>query len=339
MDYDTKILDSSDSSVQTAAEYIKQGMVVGMPTETVYGLAANAFDEKAAERIFRAKGRPADNPLIVHIASLDMLEDIAEEVPELAVKCAERFWPGPLTMIMPKSDKIPPATSGGLDTVGIRFPSHKTAQKLIKMSGLPLAAPSANISGSPSPTTAMHVFNDMAGKIPCIIDGGNCSVGVESTVISFENDAIRVLRPGFVSPEDLREITGNIIIDKGVLHMLEGNAKAASPGMKYKHYSPKADVTIIEGSDEQFRDFIRSHSDENIWCMTFSEDDLKGIDVRHISYGKTDEQQARLLFDTLRELDNRGAEKVYARCPHKTEVGLAVYNRLLRAAGFQVIKL
>ncbi|MGN1114887.1 MAG: L-threonylcarbamoyladenylate synthase [Oscillospiraceae bacterium] len=339
MKFDTKILDDSDRSVKTAAEFIQQGMVVGMPTETVYGLAANAFDEQAVAEIFKAKGRPSDNPLIVHIADLDMLEDIVTEVPCLAKKCAEKFWPGPLTMIMPKSDKIPMVTSGGLDTVGIRFPSHKTAQRLIKMSGLPLAAPSANISGSPSPTTAMHVFNDMAGKIPCILDGGSCGVGVESTVISFEKDAIRVLRPGFISPEDLEQVTGNIIIDKGVLHMLEGNVKAASPGMKYKHYSPKADITIIEGNDEQFRSYIAEHSHEDIWCMTFTDDDLNGIDIPFISYGKTDAEQARLLFDTLRELDNRRAKKVYARCPHKTEVGLAVYNRLLRAAGFQVIKL
>lgn len=339
MNYTTQVLDNSEQSVAKAAELLKNGEVVGIPTETVYGLAANAFNEKAVKKIFIAKGRPSDNPLIVHISSLDMLDTLVKEIPELAKKCAEKFWPGPLTMIMPKADRIPKITSGGLDTVGIRMPSHKTARAIIEKCGLPLAAPSANLSGSPSPTTAQHVFDDMNGRVPCIVDGGFSAVGIESTVIAFENDSIRLLRPGFVSVEDLKEITENVLIDDGVLHMLEKDAVAASPGMKYKHYSPDADVILIDSDTEKFRDYVAVNSDSETWCMTFTDNDLEGMDIPFISYGSTDTEQAHMLFDVLRELDNKGAKKVYARCPRKTGVGLAVYNRVLRSAGFQVIKL
>ena len=339
MNLNTKILDNSRKSIEFAADLLKNGKVVGIPTETVYGLAGNAFDEQAVADIFKAKGRPSDNPLIVHISSMDMLGGLVREVPELAKKCSEKFWPGPLTMVLPKSDKIPAVTSGGLDTVGIRMPSHKTARAIIDACGLPLAAPSANLSGSPSPTTAQHVFDDMNGRIPCIIDGGFSAVGVESTVISFEGDSIRLLRPGFISVEDLKEITDNVIIDNGVLNMLDEGDMVASPGMKYKHYSPDADVIIIDGSLEQYREFIAGQTDRDFMCMTFSDSDVEGQGIPSIAYGDTDEEQAHLLFDVLRELDNMGAKKVYARCPNKTGVGLAVYNRLLRSAGFQVIKL
>lgn len=339
MSFNTEILDNSLISIQKAAEFLKNGEVVGMPTETVYGLAANAFDENAVAKIFKAKGRPSDNPLIVHISSMDMLDGLVREVPVLALKCAEKFWPGPLTMIMPKTEKIPMITSGGLDTVGIRMPSHKTAKALIDACGFPLAAPSANLSGSPSPTTAQHVFKDMDGRIPCIVDGGFSAVGVESTVISFENNGIRLLRPGFISVDDLKEITENVFVDDGVLHMLDRNAVVASPGMKYKHYSPKADVIIIDSNTESYRNYVLKHADERTWCITFSDDDISGIDLPYLSYGKTDVEQAHLLFDVLRKLDDLGAKRAYARCPNKTGVGLAVYNRLLRAAAFQVIKL
>ena len=339
MSFETKLLDNSKKSIEIAADFLKSGEVVGMPTETVYGLAANSFDENAVHKIFKAKGRPSDNPLIVHISSIDMLDELVSEIPELAKKCFEKFTPGPLTMIMPKSYKIPAVTSGGLDTVGIRMPSHKTARDIIDACGFPLAAPSANLSGSPSPTTAKHVFDDMNGRIPCIIDGGFSAVGVESTVISFEDNAIRLLRPGFISVEDLKEITDNVLIDDGVLHMLDKNAVVASPGMKYKHYSPKADVVIIDGNLENFREYVSSHIEENLWCMPFSADDMTGLNIPFIAYGETSEEQAHKVFDVLRELDNVGAKKVYARCPKPYGVGLAVYNRLLRAAGFQVIKL
>ena len=337
--FETKMLSADESSLNEAVRLLKDGEVVGIPTETVYGLGANALDEAAVCKIFAAKGRPADNPLIVHISEFEQIRPLVKEIPELAYKCAQEFWPGPLTMIMPKSDIIPEVTSGGLDSVGIRMPSHKTARAIIAKCGFPIAAPSANLSGSPSPTTAGHVFNDMNGRIPAIVDGGFSAVGVESTVISFENDAVRILRPGFVSAEDLKAITENVIIDKGVVAQLENGAVARSPGMKYKHYAPKADITIIDGSLNAFRAYVSKHMTDDIVCMVFSENDCNGLDVKSICYGDTDEKQAHLLFDTLRELDNIGAKKVFARCPDKNGVGLAVYNRLLRAAAFQVVTL
>ena len=335
--FETKLLDNSENSIKKAAELIRAGEVVGMPTETVYGLAANAFDENAVRKIFAAKGRPADNPLIVHVSSFEEIAPLVTEIPALARKCAELFWPGPLTMIMPKSDKIPLVTSGGLDTVGIRMPSNNTARAFIRECGCPIAAPSANLSGSPSPTTASHVLNDMNGRIPAIIDGGACGVGVESTVISFEGDGIRLLRPGFVSAEDLREVTENVLIDKGVLEMLDENARVSSPGMKYKHYAPKAEVSIVCGNSGEFNDFCMKNASADDVLMVFDESDAAGLKNRLLVLGKSDEEQAQRLFDALRELDEMGAKKVYSRCPNKTGVGLAVYNRLLRAAAFRVI--
>ncbi len=336
--FDTVILDNSEESVKRAAELLKRGEVVGMPTETVYGLAANALDPAAVEKIFIAKGRPQDNPLIVHVAGFDMIAPLVTEIPALARRCAEVFWPGPLTMIMPKSELIPKTTSGGLDTVGIRMPSNKTARRLIRECGFPIAAPSANLSGSPSPTKASHVFNDMDGRIPCIIDDGSCAVGVESTVIAFEGDKIRLLRPGFISREEMSEIA-EVIVDKGVTEAVASDAAVASPGMKYKHYSPKADVTIVRGDDESFEVFAMEMAGQGVWFMTFGKEDTEAKGANVIPYGETDEEQAARLFDVLRELDEVGAERVYARCPRETGVGLAVYNRLLRAAGFKVIEL
>ena len=339
MNYETKLLDCSKSSVEYAAELIKCGEVVGMPTETVYGLAANALDSAAVEKIFIAKGRPQDNPLIVHISKTEMLNSLVKEVPELARKCADEFWPGPLTMIMPKKDIIPNTTSAGLDTVGIRMPSNKTARALIDAAGVPLAAPSANLSGSPSPTTAAHVFGDMNGRIPCILDDGGCAVGVESTVIAFENDSIRLLRPGFISVEDLRTVCDNVIIDKGVVEAVAADAVVASPGMKYKHYAPIADITILDGDLGRFKEYCAAVPEKDALLMVFDETDAEETGHEAIVYGKTGREQAHLLFDVLRRLDTLGIKKVYARCPEKNGVGLAVYNRLLRAAGFQVIKL
>ena len=337
--FETKLLGTDEKSINTAAELIRAGEVVGIPTETVYGLGANAFYEDAVRKIFAAKGRPADNPLIVHISSFEEIEPLVTEIPALAEKCAEKFWAGPLTMIMPKSDRIPMVTSGGLDTVGIRMPSNKTARAIIKASGCPIAAPSANLSGSPSPTTAQHVFADMNGSIPAIVDGGACGVGVESTVISFEGDGIRLLRPGFISVEDLKEVTENVLVDKGVLEMLCEGAKVRSPGMKYKHYAPKAEVTIIDGSSAEFNAFCRENAGADDVLMVFTEEDAEGLSQRKTILGASDEEQAQHLFDALRGFDEMGAEKVWARCPRKTGVGLAVYNRLLRAAAFRVIHL
>ncbi len=335
----TLMLTTSDEDISLAAKLINDGEVIGMPTETVYGLAADATNEEAVRKIFAAKNRPCDNPLIVHISNLDMINDIALEIPDLVYILAEKFWPGPLTMIMPKSDDIPMVTSGGLNTVGIRFPSHEVALSLIDKCGKPLAAPSANLSGSPSPTTAQRVFEDMNGRIPAIIDGGECEVGVESTVISFDADgAIRILRPGKISYEDLLTVTDKVIIDSGVLAQLNSDTVVMSPGMKYKHYSPDANVIIIDGTAEAFAEYVRSNSNENTYCLLF--DDSEAVDdIKYLTYGQTSVEQAHLLFERLREFDEMGAKTVYARCPEKDGVGLAVYNRILRSAGFNVIKL
>lgn len=334
--YNTKLLSDSQENIEFCSKLIADGQVVGIPTETVYGLAGDATNSEAIKKIFEAKGRPQDNPLIVHIAELSALYDLVEEIPPIALILAENFWPGPLTMVFQKKAIIPYETSGGLDTVGIRIPAHPLALKLIKACGKPLAAPSANLSGSPSPTTAQHVFDDLSSKIPAVIDGGACEVGVESTVISFENNGVRLLRPGFISVDALKEYV-DVFVDKGVSEMLDESEKVMSPGMKYKHYSPKANIIIIEASFKSYREYCIKNFAQNTFCVVFDdEDDLIGLP--HLTYGNTSEEQAQQLFDKLRELDKLNAKTVFFRCPSKIGVGLAVFNRLLRAAGFQVIK-
>lgn len=334
----TEILSDKPDDINKAAELIRKGEVVAMPTETVYGLGADAFNTEAVEKIFRAKGRPSDNPLIVHISKVEQLEELTHDVPELAYRLAEKFWPGPLTMVLPKRDCIPDVTSGGLDTVGIRLPSHPAARALITASGKPIAAPSANLSGSPSPTTAMHVYDDMNGRIPAIIDGGACAVGVESTVISFEEGGVRLLRPGFVSVEDLLTVSERVFTDKGILERVEEDRKVPSPGMKYKHYSPKADVTIVSGELGRFLEFMEGCKGEGVYAMVF-DSDRESCPYPCLTYGDSSEEQAHEIFDKLRELDKIGAKSVYVRAPRQDGVGLAVYNRLLRAAGFKVVNL
>ncbi len=338
MIFDTKILSSTESGLREAADLLKNGSVVAIPTETVYGLAADALNPDAVAKIFQAKGRPQDNPLIVHIAELDDIYKYVREVPVNAMKLAEAFWPGPLTMVLPKKDIIPSETSGGLDTVGIRLPVHKTAREIIRMCGRPLAAPSANLSGSPSPTVLAHVAADMNGRIPAIVDGGSCAVGVESTVVSFDKDGkVCLLRPGFVSLEEISAVAGaeNTLCAKGVTEEISEGEKVLSPGMKYKHYSPNANVTIIEGSADAFASYVTAHSGDKVCAMVFGDEGI--LPCRCIPFGSTSEEQARMLFGILRDTDDMGFEQVYARCPEKNGVGLAVYNRLLRAAGFEVI--
>lgn len=334
----TKLLGCGEAELSLAAELIKSGEVVGFPTETVYGLGANAFDSAAVEKIFRAKQRPADNPLIVHISSLEMIDGIAAQIPLLALKIAERFWPGPLTMVLPKTEKIPAVTSGGLDTVGIRFPAHPVARRLIELCGVPLAAPSANLSGSPSPTTARRVFEDMSGRIPAIIDGGESAVGVESTVIALDGDGVRILRPGGITPQMLREVTENVTVDEGVIKELSPDAVVRSPGMKYKHYAPKAMVKLIKSDIEDYREYVKNHAKTGDFCLVFGDgESVEG--VPYLTYGDSAEAQAHELFEKLRQLDELGAKTVFARCPAAYGVGLAVYNRILRAAGFCVVDL
>ncbi len=338
--YKTQILKADEKGISKAAELIRQGEVVGMPTETVYGLAADALNTNAVKKIFAAKGRPADNPLIVHIAELDDIYKLCHDIPKCALKIAKHFWPAPLTLILPKNDCVPDVTSGGLDTVGVRMPDNIAAEKLIKSSGKPLAAPSANTSGKPSPTSAAHVFDDMNTKIPAIIDGGECKVGVESTVISFENNKVIILRPGFITKEDLEPFCDEVIIHKNVLSELDANAVAASPGMKYKHYSPKCEVFLVEStSAKAFFDYANQNADaENDYLIIFDED-INTSNIKAITYGKNDAENAHDIFKALRDIDDLGAKHTFVRAPGKNGVGLAVYNRLIRAAGFKVITL
>jgi L-threonylcarbamoyladenylate synthase len=336
----TESLQANDEGFARAAQILRSGGLVGIPTETVYGLAANALDGAAAAKIFAAKGRPADNPLIVHISKFEQIYDLVTEVPDSAKKLAKAFWPGPMTMILPKAPCIPNEVSAGLPTVAIRFPSHPAAQRIITESGLPLAAPSANTSGRPSPTTAQHVLHDLSGKIDAVLDGGPCGVGLESTVITLATNPPRLLRPGGITLEQLRAVLGTVEMDDAVLHPLKEGVRAVSPGMKYKHYSPKANVIILKGNDAQYAAYVNAHAEPGVMALCYNGDDEK-LQVPAICYGGStdDDAMARELFDALREFDEHGASTVYARCPEPKGVGLAVYNRLMRAAGFEVLSL
>ena len=329
--------DKALAALKEAGEIIKNGGLVAFPTETVYGLGGDGLNPESSKKIYAAKGRPSDNPLIVHVADMESIKKIVKELPDAAYKLADALWPGPLTMIVPKSQRVPKETSGGLDTVGIRMPSHPVIRELIKLS-TPIAAPSANRSGYPSPTTAEHVYRDMKGRISAVIDGGECRFGVESTVICFENEkTVRILRPGSVTEKMLSEYA-DVIIDEAILHDLQKGRAAPSPGMKYKHYSPKADVKIVEGSMEQFADYTNGKCGEDVYCLIFDNDSADTLKCKALTYGADSTQQAHELFAKLRELDDIKAKTVYVRSPDKTGVGLAVYNRLLRAAAFEVIK-
>lgn len=333
----TLMLTANDTDI--AAQIIKNGGLVAMPTETVYGLSADALNGKAVEKIFKAKGRPMDNPLIVHIASIDDIYKLVSDFPQKAQILAEKFWPGALTIILPKSDIIPDEVSAGLSTVAIRFPSNPIAHKLIKKSS-PLAAPSANLSGSPSPTNAKHVYDDMNGRIDAIIDGGECEVGVESTVITLATNPPRLLRPGGITLEQLQNAIGEVIVDDAVLNPLKKNTVASSPGMKYKHYSPKADIILIKSSEKDFIDYVNTHNADGVAALCYDED-ISKLTVPSISIGNSDdyETQAHRLFTALRNADKKEYKTVYAHCPDTKGIGLAVYNRIIRAAGFEVITL
>ena len=331
----TKVERAGDAVLTEAAELLKSGGIAAIPTETVYGLAANAYDVEAVRSVFRAKGRPQDNPLILHISSIEMLEDIAERIPELARTLAKSFWAGPLTMIFQRKSHVPAETCGGLDTAAVRMPRNSFTLKLIEKCGFPIAAPSANTSGLPSPTSAAHVLADMNGKIPLIIDGGECRYGVESTVIAFDNaDTVRILRPGAVTPEMLREYC-HVVIDGGVLEKLAPDAVVQSPGMKYKHYSPKAEVYILKGGDDMTERFMSTKGEGTGFLGSGSE--KLPEDVVRFPYGADADRQAENLFASLRKADEAGCAEVYVRMPDTAGIGLAVYNRLLRSAGFRVI--
>ncbi len=323
--------------IKTAAEILENGGIVAIPTETVYGLAASAYDDNAIKKVFEAKGRPQDNPLIVHIADISQIHDIVSDFNEKAEELADRFWPGPLTMVLPRTDRVAESVSAGLDTVAVRMPSNEVARKIIKESKLPIAAPSANLSGSPSPTTADHVIADLDGRIDAVVVSGHSDVGVESTVVSLAVTPPRLLRPGRVTAEELSQILPDLVIDKAVLAEPEKGVKAASPGMMYKHYSPKTEVYLVEAESEEFVRFVNGKTNVAAICFT---EDIEKLSCPALSMGdaENEEEQARLIFERLRESDTLGVKTVYVHAPSKSGVGLAIYNRLIRAAGFKVIK-
>ena len=339
----TEFFKITDISAQTEdinriGKILKDGGLAAIPTETVYGLAVNAFAGSSVAKVFEAKGRPNDNPLIVHIAEFSEIYGIAAEVPAEAERLAEKYWPGPLTIILPKKNTIPDEVSAGLPTVAIRMPSHPVARAIIKAAGVPLAAPSANISGFPSPTCIEHVLDDMNGKIDAIVDGGDCEFGIESTVITLADGTARILRPGAVTKEQLEEVLGTVEIDPAVLNPLANGAVAASPGMKYKHYSPNAQLYIVKGDREEFARYVNEYPGIADHVLVF-EGEENDTPLPAVTFGKADEPltQSHRLFDALRELDENGAETVYARCPSTDGVGLGVCNRLYRSAGFRFL--
>lgn len=338
---ETQLLPAGEQSIALAAALLQKGEAVGIPTETVYGLAADATSDEAVAKIFAAKGRPQDNPLIVHIAHMQDLDGIVETVPIDCIKLAAAFWPGPLTMIMPRGKKVADSVCAGLSTVAVRMPSHPVAAAIIEKSGLPLAAPSANLSGLPSPTTARHTFADLNGRISLVVDGGACSVGVESTVISIAGETPVLLRPGYITKEQLEAVLGKpVALSDAILHKLKEGEAAPSPGMKYKHYSPKANVILLDGDAEAYRAYIKAHAAAGVFAMCYDEE-LGRLPAPCVACGADGDfaAQARRLFSALRECDERGAVTVYAHCPATGGVSMAVYNRLIRAAAFEIIKL
>lgn len=328
-----------DGALRQASALLRAGEVVGMPTETVYGLAANALDGAAVAKIFLAKGRPQDNPLIVHIADKEQLSTLAHMVPAGARKLAEAFWPGPLTIILPKAACIPDEVSAGLDTVGIRLPSHPVARALIREAGVPLAAPSANLSGRPSTTTSGHVMEDLGGKIPAIVEGGPCAVGVESTVVSLAGNVPRLLRPGGVSLEQLESVLGSVEVDRALREKIGDEVRVSAPGMKYRHYAPKAPVTVVCGDPERTAVYITRHAglDAGVICFSECAFQFEMHERRVIGSSDDVQTQARRVFDALRSFDATDVTEIWAQCPDDTGLGLAVANRLKKAAGFKVV--
>lgn len=332
----TKILSTSEKDIALAGEIIRNGGLVAFPTETVYGLGADALNEEAVKSIYKAKGRPSDNPLIVHIAEKEDIIPLVQTVTPQAKAVMDRFFPAPLTIILKKSSRVGNAVSGGLDTVAVRMPENETARALIKAAGTPVAAPSANTSGLPSPTKAKYVIDDMNGKIDAVIDGGDCRFGVESTVITLAADVPAILRPGAVTKEMLEEVLGHVEVASAVLKGMKNDEAAPSPGMKYKHYAPKAKVIIVDADREKYETFVNMQ--KNAYALCFEDDN---VSIPKITFGREEDDlsQANALFDALRRLDEMGANKVYARIPRKNGVGMAVYNRLIRAAAFCVLNL
>lgn len=333
-------------AIREAGEVLQRGGLVAFPTETVYGLGGDALNEESSVKIYAAKGRPSDNPLIVHIATMEDLSAIVEEIPDEAYLLAEKYWPGPLTMIFKKSKRVPYATTGGLDTVAVRMPSHKTARALIKAAGGYVAAPSANRSGRPSPTIARYVIEDLDGYVDMIIDGGEVNIGLESTIIDLTGDKPIILRPGFVTEQMLNDVIGSVDVDRTLLHE-ESEVAPKAPGMKYRHYAPEGSLTIVEGQEQEVVSYINQMlgtalnqglrtgviaTDET--CKSYLGDVVKSVGSRN-----DEESIARHLFRILREFDDDGVQVIYAESFDSQGIGQAIMNRLLKAAGHQVVRL
>ena len=334
-------IESADDAarIEAAAAILRRGGLLAIPTETVYGLGANGLDEAAVAKIFAAKGRPQDNPLILHIPDASWLERCCDDVPETAYRLAEAFWPGPLTMILKKKPNVPMRTTGGLDTVGMRCPDHAVTRAIIEAAGVPVAAPSANLSGRPSCTTAAHVREDMDGKIDGVVDGGPCAVGVESTIVDLTVAPPRLLRPGGLPLEALEEALGAVALDRAVTRQLSEGEKPRAPGMKYRHYAPKAPVTVVTGTPAESGRWLRANVPDGAGLILFDEFAplFPTQTVRTIGHFGDKRTQARRVFDALRSFDDTDVAEIYAQCPDSAGLGLAVGNRLKKAAGFRAV--
>ena len=341
---ETKLLAANEESLAWGAELLRRGELVAFPTETVYGLGANALDSAAVREIFAAKGRPADNPLIVHIWDRGQLAQVCH-VPPLAEKLMDAFWPGPLTLLMPRRESIPLVVTASLPTVAVRMPSHPVAAALLKACNVPVAAPSANRSGKPSPTTAHHVLEDMDGRIPLILDGGDCEVGVESTVLDISGETPCILRPGGITKAMLETVLPRVEVAGSVLRPLQPGEKALSPGMRYKHYAPAGAVTLVEGQEAQvvaachklYQQAEAAGQRACILCFTEHIPQLAGCHVEALGSKKRPEEVAHRLFALLREMDEQGMEAIFSEVMPPEGVGLAVMNRLGRAAAFHTV--
>ena len=332
--------------LQEAGEVLRRGGLVAFPTETVYGLGGDALNPESSRKIYAAKGRPSDNPLIVHIARMEDLSPIVSQVPGEAVQLARAFWPGPLTMILPKGERVPYETTGGLDTVAVRMPSHPVARRLIACGGGYVAAPSANLSGRPSPTSAKYVIEDMDGRVDIIIDGGEGDIGLESTIVDLTVSPPQILRPGYITQDMLSEVLGQISVDRTILEADSGQAPRA-PGMKYRHYAPKGELTIISGPAGQVTDYINVHAAEDREqghkVGVIGTDEVlvqyRADVVRSLGSRQDEESIARHLYSILREFDDEQVTRIYSECFESTGLGQAIMNRLLKAAGHKLIAL
>ena len=336
----TKLLSAQKpEDLSLAAELLRRGGLVALPTETVYGLGANGLDEAAVAKIFAAKGRPQDNPLILHISQPDEMTRFCRSIPQTAWLLAEHFWPGPLTMVLPVKDTVPKRTTAGLDTVAVRCPETAATRQIIRLAGVPIAAPSANLSGKPSTTTAGHVLHDMDGKIDAIVDGGPCRVGVESTIVDLTGQRPRLLRPGGITPEMLQGLLGQLDIDKAVVAQISDDTVVHAPGMKYKHYAPAADVVIVSGSREDAAAYIRRHWQAPNAVLCFEEELPLYGGLNPTAYGRQAEPETLSagLFAALRKLDDSAIGTIFARCPEGGGIAYAVQNRLRKSAGFHIV--